>query len=291
MLHCLSDMKRLQKESLYSGNIAYMHEQNLEDTQGTEYLFGDSDTAAHRLDILAEVFEPSTRSFLAEIRPTRLGIALDLGCGRGHTTQLISTVLRFPHTVGLDNSKQFLDMANRDYASKISFILHDVTQVPFPIDGASVIYARFLTTHLDDPKSVVLKWGTQLVSGGLLLLDEVEFINTSHPVFDRYLSWVDSLLKHRGCSLYIGPELATADFPGILEPKLNRIRRFRVSDRDAATMFLLNVDAWADHPFIVSTHGSGEVKRMAEELKEVIEFSALNSNIEWGMRQIAFERI
>ncbi len=256
-----------------------------------KYLFGDSHTAARRLDVLARTFEPSTRSFLEETGTQEPNLALDLGCGPGHTTQLVSTVLRSLQTVGIDSSEQFLAAARGQYGHGISFLRHDVTSVPFPVDSASVIYARFLATHLDKPASVIHQWATQLVTGGLLLLDEVEFIHTSHPLFVRYLRWVDDLLRQQGQTLYIGPSLAETMVPGLMERLRNRVRRFPVADRDAATLFLLNVDAWADHPYVVSTHGAGAVARMSQELREVVMQSGSDSNIEWGMRQIAFVRV
>ena len=50
------------------------------------YQFSDTELAALRLSYLAGVFEPTTRSFLAESAAHRQGICLDLGCGLGHTT-------------------------------------------------------------------------------------------------------------------------------------------------------------------------------------------------------------
>src|SRR6266436_2669560 len=62
------------------------------------YTFGDTDIAARRLELLAHVFEHSTRAFLREAPAARLGlaqnlaqkIAIDLGCGPGFTTHLIA---------------------------------------------------------------------------------------------------------------------------------------------------------------------------------------------------------
>ncbi len=268
-----------------------MNEQRPVSESPVAYLFGDSHTATRRLDVLATVFEPSTRSFLEATGIKAPCLALDLGCGPGHTTQLVSRILQALQTVGIDSSEPFLSAARCSYGNGISFPQHDVTAVPFPVDAANVMYARFLVTHLDRPVSMIRQWTTQLAMGGLLLLDDVESIQTAHPVFVRYLSWVDDLLQQQGHTLYIGPELAETDFSGLLEPRFNRVRRFSVRDRDAATMFLLNIDAWADHPYMVSTHGANAMVDMADALQEVVMQSGSNSHIAWGMRQMAFKRI
>ncbi len=278
------------KENVLGQRERKMGERQSGTESSVKYLFGNSATAARRLDVLAKVFEPFTRLFLEDLVIKEPNLALDLGCGLGHTTHLVSTVLRSWQTVGIDHSEQFLVAARCNYDNGVLFLRHDVTSVPFPVDSADVIYARFLATHLDNPTSVIRQWGTQLDTGGLLLLDEVEFIQTSHPVFVRYLDWVEGLLHQQGQTLYVGPRLAKTDFPEFMETRFSRVCRFPVTDRDAATMFLLNIDAWADHPYIVSTHGADEVGRMRHELQTVMVQAGPASHIEWGMRQVAFQR-
>ncbi len=60
-----------------------------------KYLFGDSDLAQQRLELLARVFEESTRDFVLEAAADRRWrLAVDLGCGPGFTTGLIVQSLR-----------------------------------------------------------------------------------------------------------------------------------------------------------------------------------------------------
>src|SRR5487761_387407 len=68
---------------------------------GRGYTFGDTDLAARRLEVLGEVFGPSSRALLADVveRPPRL--AYDLGCGPGYTTALLSQVTRARRTAAL----------------------------------------------------------------------------------------------------------------------------------------------------------------------------------------------
>ena len=59
---------------------------------GERYLYGDSDVAAERLGIVAGIFRETTRAFLEETVRERPALAIDLGCGPGHTTRLIQDV-------------------------------------------------------------------------------------------------------------------------------------------------------------------------------------------------------
>src|SRR5271163_812659 len=103
----------------------------------TEYLFGDSDLAARRLELLARVFEESTRAFLlkAADRSAR-DLAIDLGCGLGLTSRLIAETLQYDHVIGLDTSENYVKLARLAGSNRVSFQIHDITGVPFPCGPA-----------------------------------------------------------------------------------------------------------------------------------------------------------
>ncbi len=257
------------------------------------YLFGDSDVAAHRLHVLSEVFADSSRRFLRAATPDRLGLAVDVGCGPGYTTRLVADVLRPLRTVGIDRSEAFITEARRAGAGDngVSYLVHDAAAVPFPVGPADLIYARFVATHLRDPAATIRSWATQLVPGGLLLLDEVDSISTTNRVLSRYLTILTALLGHQGNSLYVGPTLSNIAGPGLLRSKIDTVRRLRVPDRRAATMFRLNLETWRDHPFVADTYGADAIRRLADELETEAGAAGAASTTEWGMRQIAFERL
>ena len=56
------------------------------------YAFRDSAAAARRLAMVAAAFEPSSRAFLERFAGGTPGLAVDLGCGPGHTTLLLDEV-------------------------------------------------------------------------------------------------------------------------------------------------------------------------------------------------------
>ena len=256
-----------------------------------QYLFGDSEVASHRLRVVAEVFAKSSRRFLRAAAPDRPNLAVDVGCGPGYTTRLVADVLRPLRTVGIDRSEAFITEARRASGSNVSYLAHDAAAVPFPVGPADLIYARFVATHLHDPAATIRSWATQLVPGGRLLLDEVDSISTANRVLSRYLTILTALLEHQGNSLYVGPTLSNVAAPGLLRSKINVVRRLRVPDRRAATMFRLNLEMWRDHPFVADTYGADAVGRLADELEAEADAADAAAITEWGMRQIAFERV
>ena len=257
------------------------------------YLFGDSDVAAHRLHVLSEVFAESSRRFLRAAAPDRPGLAVDIGCGPGYTTRLVADVLRPLRTVGIDTSEAFITEARRTGAggSNVSYLAHDAAAVPFPVGPADLIYARFVATHLHNPTATIRGWATQRVPGGLLLLDDVDSISTANPVLSRYLTILTALLEHQGNRLYVGPTVSNVAAPGLLRSKIDTVRRLRVPDGRAATMFRLNLETWRDHPFVADTYGADAVRRLADGLAAEVGAAGAASTTEWRMRQIAFERI
>ncbi len=129
------------------------------------YAYGDSVSAGDRLDLVARVFEPTSRRFLERAAPRGPRLALDLGCGPGNTTRLIADALRPERTVGLDRSGPFLDRARQGSPPGVEFMEHDVFVTPFPIGPADVIFARLLLAHLPDRPDVVARWTAQLTLG------------------------------------------------------------------------------------------------------------------------------
>ena len=254
------------------------------------YLFGDSAAAQSRLDILARTFQDPTREFLANFEPLRTDLALDLGCGPGHTTRLIADLLPFDKIVGLDKSSHFVSSASRSSPSRVSFINHDVTVVPFPIPSADLIFCRFLLPHLSNPAQALNNWASQLSTEGSLLLEEVDWIHTDNPVLDSYLTTLARVLDAQGTALCAGAQLTNLLDGAPLKIASDGICSLPVSNSDAAAMFSMNIRAWGvTHPaislyrtsFLQSLHN--DLERMAEDAP------GEDTDIEWGMRQMVLE--
>ena len=252
-----------------------------------EYLFGDSDTAANRLRLLHDVFAESSRAFLIESVSRRPNLAVDIGCGSGHTTRLVNTTLNPARMVGIDSSESLITEA-RTRSDHEQYLVHDATIVPFPTGPADVLSARFVVTHLEDPVAVLEAWASQLAEGGLLLLDEVEMISTSNEVFSEYLGILDSLMSFERRALYIGPTLRRMQIPRSLGVQRSHVRTLRVRDQQAAALFRLNMEAWRDRQFLIDAYGEASIHRVADQLEAIARDANAGSTIKWMMRQMVF---
>lgn len=264
----------------------------MEDRLTASYIFRDSDVAARRLALLARVFTPSTVDFLRRTINQHPETIVDLGCGPGYTTQLLAGL--FPHSrvVGLDASQRFIDLAQGFQSDRIAFYHHDVTRLPFPVDPADMLYCRFLVTHLSHLEQVIPDWAKQVRPGGLLLMEEVEAIHTTHPAFASYLEIVAAVLRYQSNELYVGPAIAAmaAEQELVAHLRSSGVSTFPVSNADAAGMFALNLQAWRHIRFIQERYPAGQIDELERGLVALTREPAVRSDITWELRQIVLAR-
>jgi SAM-dependent methyltransferase len=259
-------------------------------TGRSDYAFGDSEIASERLEMVARVFEPASRALLRELGLPVVELAVDLGCGPGHTTALLAEVLRCRRTVGLDLSPRFIAQARRFASDRVEFHVHDVTVVPFPVGPADLLYGRLLLTHLQGPLQVIARWATELAPGGLLVVEEVESIATSSSVLERYLAILDQMLRSQSNQLYIGSELEGAPVPPSLAKRKSRILDFPVSPADAAAMFAMNLRTWCDHRFVRERVEKREIERLERDLDSLRADPSPGVEAVWRLRHLVYQR-
>jgi len=253
------------------------------------YAFGDTDIAARRLAVLDQVFGPSSRTLLTDLATAPVTLAYDLGSGPGHTTAMVAQLSRAARTIGLDNSPQHIKRARAGATGPIEFAVHDVTALPFPAGPADLIYCRMLLAHLPDPASVVSSWVSQLTANGVVLVDEIEWIRTSHPVLRAHLRLAEALVASGGARMLAGPLLAgLADAPSLRATYL-RIAEVPVPTAQAATLFSMNIAAWGDRPVELSLCDATDLRDLASAMTELAT-SPATGEITWGMHQAAYAR-
>lgn len=255
-----------------------------------QYTFGDTPLAAERLRLVAEVFAEPSREFLSGAVAAPPRVALDLGCGPGVTTRLVAQVTSAQRTIGLDTSAAFLELAAIDAPPGVEFAAQDATELPLPEAPGDLVYCRLLLAHLPDPGAAVAAWASQLAPGGQLLVDEVEWIETTHPVLARYEETVVGLVASRGAPMYAGPIVDALREGSGWRQESSRVRIVPVATSAAARMYSMNLATWRDDPHIRERHAPDAIEQLARDLETLTE-SAGTDEIAWGVRQVVYERV
>lgn len=233
------------------------------------YTFGDSERAAARLAVLAAVFEPTTRELLSGLAAAPVTRALDLGCGPGHSTELVHHALRARETWGLDASERLIDRARTRLGPPLHFAVHDITRSPMPVVGADVAFARHVLAHLADPASVLAACATAVRPGGCLVLEETAALDSSDPVFAQYYRCVATLQAHYGQNTFVGLRL---DAIAAASPwRLNTFvcRHTQIDARSMATLHAMNVRTWQTDAFAAAHFPPEQLREMTAALDAV----------------------
>jgi SAM-dependent methyltransferase len=256
-----------------------------------DYTFGDNDTAAERLRLLAEAFAASSRPFLDRLAREPAGVALDLGCGPGHTTALLASAVRAPVTIGLDASERFVERARVQHASRgLAFAVHDLARLPFPAPPADLMYGRFIVTHLADAAAAVDAWAGAAAVRGRLALEEVVAIESDDPHFRRYYQLVDELQRGHGQRLDVGRVLAALPAGSPWRVERADEARFPVPAATAARLHALNLRTWRRDPQIAARVPAAELDALGATLDEVAAGARAAPPVQWRLAQVVYRR-
>ena len=182
----------------------------------TSYILRQGDDAARRLALLSEAKWPSTKTFFDRLPITPGMRCLDVGCGTGMVSlELAKRVAPAGSVMGIDTDRVVLQGA-KDRAQLASlpaeFCRLDVIHDTLPT-GFDLAYARFLLTHLQDPLETLKKIRSSLVSGGLIVIEDIDFDGhvcyPPSPTFDKYIALYKAVARHRSCDPLIGLRLVS----------------------------------------------------------------------------------
>jgi len=250
---------------------------------GNAYTFGTTAEAAARLEDIGRFFNPPAAELVTRFAPERPETAVDLGCGPGFTTDMLAGASGARNTCGLDSSAVFLDLARKRFGA-YTFLACDVTKAPLPV-VANLMYCRFLLCHLGNPLGVIAGWLAGMRSGGVLIIEELDGIDTSQDVFRTYLAMSEGIVAAGGGSLYVGRALATADIDA--DVLLNVRADLNVPYHRAASWFYPNtVTIWKGNPFVSEHLDARQCRAIRAELQDLMRARDGESRITWHMRRL-----
>jgi trans-aconitate 2-methyltransferase len=246
------------------------------------YTYGDSSLAGDRLELVAELFEPTSRSFLVAVGGTPT-VAVDLGSGPGATTRLIAAATGARVAIGVERSTAFARRAAERGPAR--FVVADVAAQHLPIRAADLVYARLLLAHLADPAAAVARWSIILTIGGRVLVDDLERIETDDDAFRTYLDEVAlAVVRTEGGALFVGPILHAASDPARLRRVHDSVATFAPPADATARVFAMNLE-------VLTQRGEVEPRpELGAQLAAIADGSLPAEPVRWHVRQLAWER-
>jgi SAM-dependent methyltransferase len=257
-------------------------------TPSSHYSFGDSDLAATRLSLLAETYEATTRELIEAYVPPTSGLAIDLGCGLGHTTALLARLRPSATVFGYERSKSNLSRARTLYPN-LNFVEQDVLRPPYAHSKADLVYSRFLLTHLDSPENALFDFASLLGPKGLLVVEETAHLASPDDTLQRYYCLVHELQSHYGQELYIGRKLDAFARRKRLGIVLSRQRAFPICARRMARLHAMNLATWKQDPYMAMTHRAEELNELESELVDLAERRTPPAPVTCTMAQLVLE--
>jgi trans-aconitate 2-methyltransferase len=258
---------------------------------GSAYTFGDSALAAARLALLAELFAGTTTSFLRRLPQSSRRMVVDLGCGPGFTTELLRDVLaldRADRVIAVDSSPAFVRQAAQRLGESAVVLVADVMDLPGAIAQADLLFARFLLTHLAEPRRALRAWVGRLAPRGVLAVEEADSISADEPVLAAYLDLQRLMLSANRNLLEVGPLIAeTAQRHGWAFR--SEIVEFTPPVPAVARMFAMNFETWRNHPAVAERMRPEELDEISDGLAAV-SATEVTTSITWRLRQVAITK-
>jgi 2-polyprenyl-3-methyl-5-hydroxy-6-metoxy-1,4-benzoquinol methylase len=181
-----------------------------------QYIIDGGQKGKDRLKLLAHVMRPTTQQLFEHTGLCAGMSVLDVGCGGGDVTlDMARRVCTHGCVTGLDFDATILELARHDAAAaglrNVEFRSADALNLEEP-PVYDFVYARFLLTHLADPRRGLDGMSRAAKPGGLVVTEDIDFSGyfcyPAYAAFDRYRALYTQAVRLKGGDPDIGLKLA-----------------------------------------------------------------------------------
>jgi ubiquinone/menaquinone biosynthesis C-methylase UbiE len=272
-------------------------------TEKRDYVLGQSERAAQRLEMQDAHFAEVSERLLDELGLRPNDRVVELGCGPGgFSRRVLRRLGKGGVLVGVDSSEGLLAQARAalagDDAAKFEPVLADIAALGSWLDGADVVVGRTVLHHIPMVEFVLGRLRTRLKPGtrvGLLepdfrtLLARLKYLETTgRPELEPLSTWamaINQLYAANRISPAVGATLArTLEAAGY-----RRVRpEWREAQSDATTLenMLMFYDEVRDRLQALGILSGAEIERQQRLLRELPAHSLPGI---WGIHLVACE--
>ena len=181
----------------------------------SDYVIRGGIEGRERLRIISRIMRPTTLDLLRRAGVGRGMRCLEVACGGGDVAcDLAEMVGPSGQVVATDIDRPQLEIARHEAEAKgianIEFRYSDISAEIIE-DAFDLIHARFILTHLADPAAAVRKMRAALKSGGVLVVQDIDFDGyfcfPDCPALWRYIELYCEAVQRKGANARIGRQL------------------------------------------------------------------------------------
>lgn len=201
-----------------------------------------------RQQLLATLLLPVTVSALQPLKLPAKARILDIGCGLGHTTRMLSNHFTDAHVTGVDLDEALLAVAASEngHQANIDFKKANAANLPFDSNHFDLVFSRYLLMHVEDPVAALAEMKRVCKPGGVIMAAEPDCsLFASHPHCPGYAQipvWFATLFKDSLISQKLAHHFAEA---GLQAVAIDDSRRAYETDDNQAIKRLIRLTAEA----------------------------------------------
>src|SRR5258708_26122191 len=168
------------------------------------------ETDLERQHLLAQLLEPVSLRALENISLKKGSQILDLGCGLGDTTLLLSDFFTGTYATGLDQDAALIKAANEEKKllhANLYFVCGDALALPFDDNSFDFVFCRYLLHHIPDAVAAMEEMKRVCKPGGIVFAQEYDAnFFQSHPESDAYPKWIE-IINNLFADVHIGRKM------------------------------------------------------------------------------------
>ncbi len=151
---------------------------------------------------------------------TQLGLkrgmkVLDLGCGPGFISRLLTEDFPGIKLTGIDLNSELLEIAKKelkDSESLVRLVHTSAEKIPFPSNYFDFVYARLVFQHIPNPSTVAEEVFRVLKPGGIFVIHDIDqeilgLIEPDFPMRERLSKKFSKAQAMKGGNRYVGRRL------------------------------------------------------------------------------------
>lgn len=165
-----------------------------------------------RLLVQSRSMAPDTLAMLDRFGPMQGWRCIDIGCGPGGITDLLSArVGPAGRVIGLDRNPAFLEHARRSAPDNVEFRLGDAYSADLPAATFDLVHMRFVASTAGNPERLIAEAARLARPGGIVALQEPDGSTLNcyppHPAWEQLKSAFLAAFKGVGSDIELARRL------------------------------------------------------------------------------------